>query len=413
MKMAYQEAIHSIGLSDPNPAVGAVLVKNGEVLSTGSTMPVGFEHAEVVAIEKAWEKYGHNITRGATLYVTLEPCTHHGRTPPCVDKITESGIARIYIDQVDPSKKVDGRGIKILRENNIDCIVENDSSFETERLFTLMPFLKQQKTGLPLCILKWAQTKEGWLAPHEGPSGSISSQDSMEVIHRLRHLFRASLATPGTVAIDRPRMNVRASLNTLNSLEKEEPSVFLKTILRYEEEQNWAYLRETKEKTRKNRTQDSPLKNYRYFMLPPLWEEKEIHHLYAQQIKLDNQFHFITYSEVQSSQMISKKIPHDLLCRKTLFIDSLKTIGKHKHNQVMIEAGPKASQSLIDLKLPDILICMRSKRNASFQDGLGFSLSEVLSFEDHLDQHGYANITKLNSSGDMILVFFAKHNFCW
>ena len=406
--MAYQEAIHSIGLSDPNPAVGAVLVKDEKVLSTGSTMPIGFDHAEIVAIKNAWEKYGHDITHGATLYVTLEPCAHRGQTPPCVDQIIKSGIVRVYIDKVDPSRKVNGRGIHVLRDNNIDCVIGNDPFFEMERLLTLMPFFKQQKTGLPLCILKWAQTKEGWLAPRNGSSGSISSQDAMEIVHRLRHLFRANLVTSGTVASDWPKMNVRANLHRLSSLKQETASSLLEAILRYEDKQNQTNVKQTN----KNKTTNHSLKNYRYFILPPLWEEKNINHLYDQQIKLDNQFYFVTYAEDQASQMMSKKIPHSLFCRKTLFIDSLKVIGEHRHNQVMIEAGPKASQYLIDCKLPDILICVRSKQNSSFQNGLGFSLSELLRRENHLDQYGYAKIMQLDCSEDTILAFSAKNNFC-
>ena len=149
MREAYYEAFHAVGLSDPNPAVGALVVSSSnEILGRGFSQESGSHHAEVMAIENAQKNSGKPSLVGSALYVTLEPCCHHGRTPPCVDKIVKSKIAAVVIDQKDPSEKVNGRGIKALKENGIHVSLLRHPELELEKLFTLRPFLKVQKRGL-------------------------------------------------------------------------------------------------------------------------------------------------------------------------------------------------------------------------------------------------------------------------
>ena len=400
MKEAYQEALYAVGSSDPNPAVGAVLVKNKKILGRGHTMPAGSDHAEVVAVRSAQKKYGRDITQGASLYVSLEPCSHHGRTPPCVELIIQSGISHVYIDQVDISQKVNGKGIKALRENGVQVIIPKKNYFCAEKMLTLEPFFKTKRKGRAYCILKWAQTKEGWLAPHSGASGRISSQTATEIVHRLRYIFRAALATPGTVLADQPKLNVRADWRPLEKKikqkikQKEMPNSPFMSLIRRDE---------TVPKTLR--------KNHRYFILPAFWEEKDLTRLNARQSKIDPYFHLITYSRAQAEALKRQNIPHTYFARQNLFINSFELIHGHGHNQVMLEAGPKAAEFLVQKDLVDMLICLKSKRAAPFLNGVGFSLSKLLSREegeDSLDKHGYKKILELNCGDDTVLVFSAK-----
>ncbi len=401
MRKAYEEAFHAIGLSDPNPAVGAVLVKNNKILAKGSTMPVGLDHAEIVAIQYAQKKYGKDITDGATLYVSLEPCCHYGKKPPCVDQIIKSGISDVYIDQIDISEKVNGKGIQILKKNGINVNLSNNSAFRLEKLFTLDPFLKLQNSGFPLCILKWAQTKEGWLAPLRGASGLITSKATIEIVHRLRHFFRAGLVTPGTVAIDWPRMNVRANLNQLKQAKAKDMQSYLFTelIQRYEIIRNQDVLEML-----------LSLKNYRYFILPPSWGKNNLIKFYNQQVGLDKQFHLITYSELQENLMTEISIPHIRLTKNRLFKEVFKIIGAHGHNQVMIEAGPKSAEYLANSGILDVLICIKSKCMALFRGGLDFSFSRAISYGNDLNDYGYHKIMEFDYDTDTVLIFSTKRN---
>lgn len=192
------------GRVSPNPLVGAVVVRDGEVLGEGWHTAHGSPHAEVEAIGAA----GANGVRGATLYVSLEPCCHEGRTPPCTDAIVAAGIARVVVAADDPSEKASGRGLGILRDEGIEVAVADGEIAARARLLN-QPFRKHARTGRPWVVLKYAMSLDGKVATGTGDSKWISSQTSRELAHRWRAECDAVAVGIGTVLADDPRLNAR------------------------------------------------------------------------------------------------------------------------------------------------------------------------------------------------------------
>jgi diaminohydroxyphosphoribosylaminopyrimidine deaminase/5-amino-6-(5-phosphoribosylamino)uracil reductase len=192
----------------PNPWVGCVVVptRTGSGAGTtdvfeGATAPPGGPHAEVSALDRAGER-----ARGATLYVTLEPCAHHGRTPPCTDAIVEAGVARVVIGIEDPDPHVTGRGIALLREAGIDVTVGVAADAVVAQL---SPYLKHRTTGRPWVVLKMASSLDGRTAAPDGTSRWITGEASRRDVHRLRADSDAVLVGAGTVRVDDPELTVR------------------------------------------------------------------------------------------------------------------------------------------------------------------------------------------------------------
>ena len=191
------------GRTHPNPAVGAVLVADGEVVGEGYHRGPGTAHAEVVALAQARER-----SRGATLYVTLEPCSHFGRTPPCTRAIMAAGVNRVVIGLQDPNPVVNGSGIAELRQAGLDVVVANGSLREAAREQNA-PFVKAVATGLPLVTCKAAVSLDGKVAAASGDARWISSAESRRRVHAMRARADAVLVGAGTVRRDDPRLTVR------------------------------------------------------------------------------------------------------------------------------------------------------------------------------------------------------------
>jgi diaminohydroxyphosphoribosylaminopyrimidine deaminase / 5-amino-6-(5-phosphoribosylamino)uracil reductase len=191
------------GQTSPNPMVGAVVVKDGRVIGEGITQPPGEGHAEVMALEAA---AGH--TAGATMYVSLEPCCHQGRTPPCTDAILSAGIARIVIASDDPTPKANGRGPGILRDEGVRVDFVDGQIAEAARMLN-QPFRKHARTGRPLVILKSAMTLDGKVASRTGDSQWISGEASRARAHRWRAESDAVAVGIGTALVDDPRLTAR------------------------------------------------------------------------------------------------------------------------------------------------------------------------------------------------------------
>ena len=201
MKMALKLARRGDGWTSPNPMVGAVIVKDGKVIGKGYHRKFGEAHAEVSAINDV-----SGSVEGATFYVTLEPCSHHGKTPPCVDRIIEAKASRVVMGTVDPNPLVSGRGISILNDHGI----ETEMGVLGKQCETLNEkFFKFMKTGMPFVTLKYAQTLDGRIASSTGHSRWISSEPSLRYAHRLRALHDAVLVGIGTVVADDPDLRVR------------------------------------------------------------------------------------------------------------------------------------------------------------------------------------------------------------
>jgi diaminohydroxyphosphoribosylaminopyrimidine deaminase/5-amino-6-(5-phosphoribosylamino)uracil reductase len=186
----------------PNPWVGAVVASaDGSILATGATQPPGGPHAERVALAAAGE-----AARGATLVCTLEPCSHHGRTPPCVDAIVAAGIARVVVAIADPDPLVAGTGLTALREAGIDVTVGVGAAAAAEQL---APYLVHRRTGRPYVVLKLAATVDGRTAAPDGTSQWITGAAARTDAHRLRAESQAVLVGAGTVRADDPSLTVR------------------------------------------------------------------------------------------------------------------------------------------------------------------------------------------------------------
>lgn len=204
MARAIMLAHRGVGLTHPNPAVGAIVVKNDRSAGEGFHTYAGKTHAEILALERAGLE-----ARGATLYLNLEPCCHTGRTGPCTRAIIEAGIRRVVAAIEDPNPKVAGRGFRELRKAGIEVSVgvrEQDAQRMNEA------FAKWIRTGMPFVTLKTALTLDGQIAARRGSTTWITSPESREEVHRLRHAVDALLTGIGTVLVDNPRMTDRSGL---------------------------------------------------------------------------------------------------------------------------------------------------------------------------------------------------------
>lgn len=195
MEQALELARKGVGRTSPNPAVGAVLVKDGEVAGRGFHIWTAVKHAEVVALEEAGER-----ARGATVYLTLEPCAHTGRTGPCADALIQAGVSRAVIAMEDPNPLVRGEGIRRLREAGVTVEMAREHAAAAERLN--QPFLHFMKTGRPLVMLKAAVTLDGKIAAPDDNNGWITSETARAHVQTLRHQSDAILTGIGTVLAD-------------------------------------------------------------------------------------------------------------------------------------------------------------------------------------------------------------------
>ncbi|MGB5987676.1 MAG: bifunctional diaminohydroxyphosphoribosylaminopyrimidine deaminase/5-amino-6-(5-phosphoribosylamino)uracil reductase RibD [Desulfobacterales bacterium] len=201
MQMALELAARGRGWTNPNPMVGAVIVKDGRVLGKGYHQRAGEPHAEVHALEDAGEQ-----ARGATLYVTLEPCNHTGRTPPCTQRILQAGIQRVVVAMTDPNPHVAGGGNAYLRDNGIE-VTEEIETPTARRLNEV--FIKYVTSGRPFITLKCAATLDGRLATRTGHAQWITGPKARAHVHELRHALDGILVGVGTVNQDNPSLTTR------------------------------------------------------------------------------------------------------------------------------------------------------------------------------------------------------------
>jgi diaminohydroxyphosphoribosylaminopyrimidine deaminase/5-amino-6-(5-phosphoribosylamino)uracil reductase len=201
MQMALALAEKGAGYVSPNPMVGAVVVKDDVVVGRGYHHALGGPHAEVNAIDDAGDR-----ARGATIYVTLEPCNHHGRTPPCTRKILDAGIRRVVVAMKDPNPHVTGGGLAYLQARGVvvACgILQKESRRLNES------FIKYVQTKRPFVILKMAATLDGCIATHTGDARWVTGAPARQLVHRLRHSMDAIMVGVGTVLADDPSLTTR------------------------------------------------------------------------------------------------------------------------------------------------------------------------------------------------------------
>lgn len=201
MRRAIELAQKGRGWVNPNPMVGAVIVKDGKIIGEGFHARYGELHAERNAIASLTES-----AEGATIYVTLEPCCHYGKTPPCTQAILEQKIARIVIGSRDPNPKVAGKGVKILRQAGVK-VQEDFMKEECDKLNPVFFHYITKKT--PYVVMKYAMTIDGKIATKTGDSRWITGEKAREAVHEMRHSYMGIMAGIGTVLADDPMLNVR------------------------------------------------------------------------------------------------------------------------------------------------------------------------------------------------------------
>jgi diaminohydroxyphosphoribosylaminopyrimidine deaminase/5-amino-6-(5-phosphoribosylamino)uracil reductase len=199
LERANELARRGFGSTSPNPAVGAVAVLDGRVIGEGYHHRAGEPHAEVHALESAGD------AKGATLYVTLEPCNHVGRTPPCSHAVVRAGVARVVIGTADPNPKTDGGGIAHLRQHGIEVEIADDAASRA----TIEPFARAIRSSRPYVTLKMAMSADGFVASVRGVQQWLTGPQAREFVRELRIAHDAVGVGAGTVRVDNPRLTVR------------------------------------------------------------------------------------------------------------------------------------------------------------------------------------------------------------
>ena len=201
MKLALQLAEKGAGWTSPNPMVGAVIVKDGRIIGQGYHEKYGGLHAERNALASCTQS-----PDGAQMYVTLEPCCHHGKQPPCVEAILDAGIRRVIVGSEDPNPLVNGKGVCILREHGVE-VTEHVLQEECDQLNEV--FFHYIRTNLPFVVMKYAMTLDGKIAAYTGESKWVTGEAAREHVHRQRNRYRAIMAGVGTVLADDPLLTCR------------------------------------------------------------------------------------------------------------------------------------------------------------------------------------------------------------
>lgn len=209
MQRCIDLALLGAGQVSPNPMVGAVLVHERRIIAENYHQKHGGPHAEVLVIQDVLDKFGesaHKVLAESTLYVSLEPCSHMGKTPPCAHLIIDKKIPRVVIAMEDPTDKVNGKGIQLLRQAGVDVQV---GMLKQEATWLNRRFITQHKEHRPYIILKWAETADGYMAPLDRSQKWISGPQAKTLVHKWRSEEDAILVGKGTALADNPQLDVR------------------------------------------------------------------------------------------------------------------------------------------------------------------------------------------------------------
>lgn len=380
---AFALAVYAIGKSDPNPAVGALLFHPQlGIIGEGFTQKPGGLHAERVALENALAAYPKKIISESSLYVTLEPCSHHGKTPPCTTAILTNKLNAVSFvcNDINPLVK----GEEVLRENNVKVVsffAENKqekNKYQREIFWSLQPFFYTQQNKKARAFLKWAQTAEGYLATKIPARKQISNEHSLEAVYRMRSLFKAVLVTPNTVDVDRPRLTARyQSQKKLKLQNIEQANYFIVMLHSLQLSSN-----------KKNVTNNIALPNswfyegdpQRYFMIPSHWQAEEFL-LYAQeQEKNGGSFFFLFTNKNLWQFCLQKKYAGYFLENFSDLEKIKKLVYQNGSLQLMIEAGVGFSQKYLESKEVDGIFSFCSSQK-------GFSKNS----EQEQEQEGKGN----------------------
>ncbi|MCS6971654.1 MAG: bifunctional diaminohydroxyphosphoribosylaminopyrimidine deaminase/5-amino-6-(5-phosphoribosylamino)uracil reductase RibD [Turneriella sp.] len=377
LALAYRLAAYAAGNSDPNPAVGAVLAdKNGRIIATGFTHRAGFAHAE----RHALEKIAHDNLSDHTLYTTLEPCCHFGRTPPCTDIILQKKVGRVVIAERDFAAEVQGRSLDLLHRHGVRAEIWDENDFVREKWFTTAPFFFARRHLRPRLLAKWAQTRDGALAPQKGPSGKISGADTGILTAVLRFYCKLSMVAPGTVFTDSPQLTVRLPPN-LPPFNTEGFSDFFRNFFYRQLHLIRRFLKNHSE----TKTIRAP---QRYFLLPEKFSipSEARHFLFSRNEWQQNFAH--TLSSV------------------------LKIALAEGFNSTLVEGGPAFSQKLLEHGFADAVAIYRSHHKKSEQlwgsRGRSNDFSHLVSIKEVPEVAGYTLLEFARLQQDDFLLFVRK-----
>ena len=363
VQLALSLALSALGKTDPNPPVGAVIYDEVDlqILGTGVTQSAGRLHAEVSAIENAELHYGPGICEGKTLYVTLEPCNHIGKTPPCTEKIIERKINRVVYLAKDDNPNVHGKGHEALHASGIAVTFLNYNHPWLDFLHLSFQWASQHKQALG--ILKWAQDSNGFVAPQKGSSGPISGNVAREFMHRTRALCGAVLATPGTVKLDRPMLTPRFGKLSLEELY--DGSALMEAISQVVRSPAWG---------------SSAHNPKQIFCLPKSWDKETIREFRDLREKKDgfNPVYVVrsqdTWDAIGSWPESSICIPQEKIDFSQLFSYFNQALGL---NHTLIEAGPIMIAEFLKYNFVQKIIVLASKEE-KFLKGKGNGLTKWL-----------------------------------
>ncbi len=201
MRLALKLSLRGLGLTSPNPMVGAVIVKNGKIIGKGYHKGYGLPHAEIEALMDCKES-----PKGSTMYVTLEPCVHYGKTPPCAPEIVKAGIKKVYVAMIDPNPIVNGKGVRYLRNNKIDVEIGlyEDEAKEINKFY--IHYIRKKR---PYVIIKMASTMDGFISDEDRNIKEISSEKTKRLVHKWRYEVDGIMIGIGTLLSDNPKLNIR------------------------------------------------------------------------------------------------------------------------------------------------------------------------------------------------------------
>lgn len=345
MQLALQLAKKGKGHVHPNPLVGCVIVKPTEkrlsskrkqmaaqILGQGFHQKFGAEHAEVNAIKDAWKKHGKDSTNNAEMFVTLEPCVHFGKTPPCVDAIIASGIKKVFVAMKDVNPIVSGKGLKKLKENGIEVDVGlcKEDAMELNEAY-----IKWMKTKTPFVLLKIALTKQGFISWGNGKRKRISGKKGLEKVQELRNEFDAVLVGINTVLMDNPKLTcrIKGGRNPIRIVLDPDLKIPL----------NANFLKKNAERIVFCGKKASKEK------------EKKIENMGAKVIRVNEKNNLLDLKQV------------------------LKKIGKMQIVSVLVEGGQKINSSFLEKKLADKVMFIVGKKN--LKNGLFFVNEHVKRIE--------------------------------
>ncbi len=366
MTVAIKLAEKGLFSVEPNPAVGAVIVKNDEIIGKGFHKEFGKEHAEINAINDAIKK--GNEVKGASLYVTLEPCCHYGKTPPCTKAIIESGISKVIVSALDPSEKVSGKGVRTLKRAGL-TVKTGVLAERAEKLNNW--FYKFHRERKPWVICKWAQTIDGKLAARSGHSKWISTAESRKQAHRLRRSCQAIVIGLGTANADNPSLTVR---NVPQTLQPAPARVVLDTKLR---------IKQSSELAKSADSIDTYL----------ITSKLAINRKQSKAKELERKGMRIVPLAENDEQMID-------------ISEFLKFCANKNWPRVMIEGGAKLIGSVLRENLADELVIFLSNKFAMDKYAKGFDLQSTQKVSDFLSSYGFVDVA--HCADDLILRLWRK-----